>query len=577
MVLAGQNEPSQPVRIAKDPAAHQPALLRAFANPIEALNEAAIIVTTDTRGTIIEVNQKFCDLSEYCREELIGQNHRLLKSGVHDAEFFRHMYRTISSGKTWHNTLCNKAKSGRLYWVDTTIVANRDENGRIIGYTAVRFDVTPLKEARQDLANQVLFDRLTGALNRSQFLHRLIALKDKPFHLALLNLDQFKEVNDFGGHTAGDQLLVDVTDIIAAQLDGEECVGRLGGDEFGIIFQDDGEKQPVNERLRSICQQIHELDQTAFTLPHRTASIGVVRYPYDTDEPSQLMQLATLAIADAKKAGGDRISYYEPFMLDEEQRMLELRTQFFAALDSDRIKLYFQPIQPLTSGAPISFEALIRWRRRDGNLWSPGEFSSLFNDDAVMREIGAFVVTTVIKQIERWTASGMDFHYIAVNASGPDLRSDSYLQIIRSAISEGRIQPQQLCVEITEDMLLDRQARQVREAIDQLHEMGVPIAFDDFGTGFASLTHLRELPIDLVKIDRSFVQSLHQNNKDRVIVESIICLAHRLGLAVVAEGVELPSQRQLLSEMGCGHIQGYWVSKPLPSKEAENFLRHSSG
>jgi diguanylate cyclase (GGDEF)-like protein len=488
----------------------------------------------------------------------------------------RQLYRTISAGKTWRNTLCNKAKSGRLYWVDTTIVPNRGPNGQIIGYTTVRFDVTPLKEARQDLANHAKFDRLTCALNRPQFLRQLNTLKNKPFHLAVLDLDQFKEVNDVGGHASGDRLLIEVAQIIDDHLGEDEYMGRIGADEFAIIFQNDGAAEPMSERLRSICQKIHAIDQSGLALPFRTASVGIARYPFDTDTPAQLIQLATLAVAAAKKAGGDTISYYEPHMVDEEKRLLEMRAQFFTALDEGRIALHFQSISPLNSGTPISFEALLRWRREDGSLWSPGDFSMIFHDDAVMREIGMFVVNTAIKQIECWTANGLPFHHIAINASGPDLRSESFLQVIRDAIADGRIKPHQLCVEITEYMLLDRQARQVREAIDQLHEMGVQIAFDDFGTGFASLTHLRELPIDLVKIDRSFVQSLHLNSKDRVIVESIIGLAHRLGLNVVAEGVELPIHRQLLGGMGCDHIQGYWVSKPLPSKEATDFIRATS-
>lgn len=551
-------------------------LLSAFSNPTEALNEAAIIATTDARGTILAVNQKFCDLSEYSREELIGQNHRLLKSGIHDADFFRHLYRTISSGETWHNTVCNKAKSGRLYWVDTTIVPNWDGDGKIIGYTSVRFDVTPLKAARRDLENHAQFDRLTCALNRTHFLHQLNARHQQPFTLAMMDLDNFKEVNEAGGPSAGDQLLIDAANIIANYLEENEFFGRLGGNEFAIILKRNGDADRFESCLRAIAQDIYNLDQRGLNLPRRTASFGLARYPQDGTMASQLIQYADLAVAAAKKAGGNIWRSFEAEMVEEEWRFNQLRAEFFAALAAGEITLFYQPIQPLAPHHPISFEALIRWRREDGKLWSPADFAELFRDDAVLREMGVFVVRTAIDQIKSWSASGLIFHHLAINAAGPDLRSETFIQIIRDAISEKRIQPNQLCVEITEDMLLDQQADQVRQAIDQLHKLGIAIAFDDFGTGFASLTHLRELPINFVKIDRSFIQSLHQNSKDRVIVESIIGLAHRLELGVVAEGVELQIQRQMLGGMGCDYVQGYWISEPLDSAQATEFIRRVS-
>lgn len=555
------------------------ALHAAFANPREALNEAAILAITDARGTIVAANQKFCDLSGYSQDELIGQNHRLLKSGVHDRAFFQDLYSTISSGHTWRGTLCNRAKAGHLYWVDTTIVPSKNSDGEILGYTAIRFDVTPLQHARQSLWNQAHFDALTGAANRFHFLNRLndrIQAEDEaPFFVAMLDLDHFKEVNDAGGHSSGDILLNTVAKITAEHLEEGELLGRLGGDEFALLLNADGGTAALDARLRIILQDIHafRLDDTA--APRSTASVGVAVYPRDGDNSDELMRRADLALYAAKREGGDD---WRPFQLAYEAcaaYRLDLRTRFFQALANGQIQIYFQPIISLCKASPPSFEALVRWIDDDGTVLRPASFFEILAEEPTAREVGNLALHTVIAQIEEWDREGLNFTTITVNATGPDMRSDAFIGAITDAIEQGRVKPMQLGIEITEGMLLDRQAKRVRESIALLYKLGVRIAFDDFGTGFASLTHLRELPINVVKIDRSFVQSICCNDKDRVIVESLISLSHRLGLHVVAEGVETADQMRLLTEMGCDRIQGFYISDALSANLAKSFLKYS--
>lgn len=561
------------------PLIHTQALLRdAFANPREALNEAAIVATTDARGTIVAANQKFCDLSGYTQDELIGQNHRLLKSGVHDRAFFQDLYRTISSGKTWRGTVCNRAKAGHLYWVDTTIVSNRGADGRILGYTAIRFDVTPLKHARQSLWDQAHFDALTGVANRLHFLNlldkRTLTAKGEPFCVAMLDLDHFKEVNDAGGHDAGDILLTTVAKITASHLQDGEVLGRLGGDEFALVLNTSQDPAHLDARLRAILQDIHAFRLDNSATPRSSASIGVAAFPQDGETGHELMRRSDLALYAAKRCGGDDWRRFKPDYEANAARLLDLRTRFYKALANGQIQIYFQPIVAL-NGAPPSFEALVRWIDDDGTILRPASFVEILEEEPSAREIGNLALHTVIAQIEQWDRDGLAFTTVTVNATGPDLRSDAFMKTITEAIAQGRIKPSQLGIEITEGMLLDRQARRVRQSIDLLYKLGVCIAFDDFGTGFASLTHLRELPIHVVKIDRSFVQSICTNPKDSVIVESLISLSHRLGLSVVAEGVESEDQLELLTHMGCDRIQGFLIAEALHPNLAKNFLNTS--
>ncbi|MCC2602473.1 putative bifunctional diguanylate cyclase/phosphodiesterase [Sphingopyxis yananensis] len=560
------------------PVSPQEALQAAFANPREALNQAAIVAITDARGNIVAVNQKFCDLSGYTQDELIGRNHRLLKSGVHDRAFFQNLYRSISRGKTWHGTLCNRAKGGHLYWVDTTIVPNRSADGKILGYTAIRFDVTPLTHARQELWNQAHFDVLTGAANRRHFLSQLeertAQAKQAPFHVAMLDLDHFKEVNDAGGHNIGDQLLRNVADIIGTHLHDDELLGRLGGDEFAMILRASDAPATLDQRLRAMLQDIYAHRLTDSAVPRSTASIGLSRFPNDGDNSHELMRRADLALYAAKREGGDDWRAFQITYEAEAERRLDLRTRFFQAFANKQIHIYYQPIISLCASGPPAFEALVRWIDDDGTILTPGSFSEILQEEATAREIGNLALNTAINQIQQWNAAGMAFSTISVNATGPDLRSDMFVGRIVDAILSGQIRPNQLAIEITEGMLLDRQARRVRSSIDKLHQLGIRIAFDDFGTGFASLTHLRELPIHVVKIDRSFVQAICNSSKDRVIVDSLITLSHRLGLQVVAEGVETEDQMRMLARMGCDRIQGFLIAEALNATVAQAFLEN---
>ncbi|MDV3456834.1 EAL domain-containing protein [Sphingomonas sp. HF-S4] len=538
----------------------------------EALDHAAIVAVTDAHGTITSVNQKFCDLSGFSEAELIGANHRIVRSGFHDRSFFVDLYRTISRGRVWHGTLCNRSKNGALYWVDTTIVPHRDTQGRIASYTAIRFDVTPLKEAEQRLWNLANVDPLTGLPNRRRVLELMSHAIEagEPLAIAILDLDHFKEVNDTAGHDAGDALLVHVATQLGDALAEGDAIGRLGGDEFALIVQTSGIS--VGSRMAEI---LETLDPSREIVPGfaASASMGFACFPEDGSSAAELLKCADMALYAAKRKGRNRTQRFELAYRTEADRIAGLRSRVRHALAAGEMTLLYQPIISTEAPGEMNFEALLRWDDPKSGRASPAAFLEALEDEHTASEIGRFVVNRALGQIESWTAAGIDFGSIAINATLADFRATGFIESILAAVNSRRIAPERLCVEITEGMLLDRNGGIVKRAVDRLHDAGIRIAFDDFGTGFASLTHLRSLPIDHVKIDRSFIDAVCRDSKDRVIVESVIRLAHRLGLGVVAEGVETKEQLEALRDFGCDRIQGFLIAPALEADEAVSFGR----
>lgn len=532
----------------------------------DALDAAAIVAVTDRSGNIISANSKFCELSGYSEAELIGANHRIIHSGVHDRAFFANLYKTITRGDIWHDVICNRAKTGKLYWVDTTIVPHPDKSG----YTAIRFDVTPQKEAEQRYWRLANIDPLTQLANRRRFLELLsdATQAGRSFTAAILDLDHFKDVNDTWGHDAGDRVLTKVADLLRNQLGNHiDSVARLGGDEFAMILHDE-DGSTAREKISAIIAAIQHDHQAEADHLAMQASIGAAVFPTDGTTAHDLMKCADIALYAAKRSGRGCARMFYPKLQEMIDQRARLRGAIRHAIDNQELFLLYQPIVDLAAGRHLAFEALLRWRRDDGSVQTPATFGEVFDDERVASEIGEFVLNGVLEQIDRWNRTGVPFRSIAINATLGDFRSPAFVDRIIDEIDSGHIQGAQLCVEITEGMLLDKGAKAVRDAIQRLSAVGVDIAFDDFGTGFASLTHLRQLPINHVKIDRSFINAICVNHKDRVIVESVIELAHRLGLKVVAEGVEMCTQAQVLRHLNCDSIQGFLVAPALTEQAA---------
>jgi len=542
-----------------------------------ALDNAAIVAITDTKGTITYVNDKFCQISGYSRDELIGSNHRMLRSGKHDTDFFRSMYRQIGRGEVWHGEICNRSKNGDLYWVDTTIVPHSDQSGKVDSYTAIRFDITRQKKVEAEILEQATLDALTGLANRRGFKRyladALVKSRDQNsgLSLALLDLDTFKDVNDSFGHDAGDSLLRRVAEILKPLTSESIFISRLGGDEFGIVFTDH-DHEMIEKYLHDIRDQFHKIQTDRTRSRQCCASIGLAHFPEDAHDKDSLFKAADLALYAAKAAGRDRVEVFHQSMRTALDDRLALLRDVASGLANNQFELYYQPIVPNDPNRNISFEALLRWNHPSGDVWAPGRFKTALDDPQTAGLIGQFVLRRVFGDSEKFIAEGIDYNVVAFNLTDADLRSRTFIDSFKELTVETGIPPERFSVEITEGIFLGHERDYVLSGLQRLHDLGVRVAFDDFGTGFASLTHLRQIPISHVKIDRSFVINVETSVADQAIIEGVIHISHKMGQFVVVEGVETKGQLDMLHKMGCDAVQGYYFAKPQPVGELKDVV-----
>lgn len=538
-----------------------------------ALDSAAIVAITDIKGTITFVNHKFCEISGYTQEELIGANHRILNSGIHRTEFFRQMYRQIAHGLNWHGEICNRRKDGTLYWVDTTIVPHITETGKVDSYTSIRFDVTQRKLIEEDLraANKQLdtlanIDPLTGIANRRRFGEVVTDLlaegagQEAPFYLALMDIDAFKEINDAFGHDVGDLIMQTMSSRLMVQKGENGSLSRLGGDEFGFVVTGMDDNQAVHF-FNEILEVIRGPIRFGGTLRRCSASIGIARYPDHGDTLSALFKAADMALYHAKYLGRDRIEFFEAKLKVALDQKAELLGEIEVALRRNELALFYQPVVPLDLTQPPSLEALMRWRHPSRGLLTPEMFQAALEDKSTAAALGRFMLEQVFQDAVKLRNFGIRPGHIAINLTNADFRSDQFLDRFFELSRETGIPPEWFCVEVTEGMFLERSHERLHKGLHCLHDAGVMIAIDDFGTGYASLTHLQKLPLDRIKIDKSFVANIVSAPDDLAIVQGIIEIGHKLGKTIVAEGVETRAQAELLASMKCDFLQGWYFGK----------------
>jgi diguanylate cyclase (GGDEF)-like protein len=451
------------------------------------------------------------------------------------------------------------------------------ENGRIVEVSAIARDITDRKRMEETLRHQALHDALTGLPNRTLLRDRvhqatLAARRDRrPLALLVMDLDQFKEVNDTLGHEAGDILLQQMSARLQNAIRASDTVARLGGDEFAVLL-------PIVHRAGATRVALKLLEAIEPPIPlaehgvEIRLSIGIALYPDHGEDAEALLRRADVAMYAAKHRGSG-FQVYEPNQDQYSPQRLALRAELRAAIERDELTLHYQPKVDLATARIAGVEALIRWQHPRHGLVPPGQFIPWAEEVGLIHPISHWVLQAAIKQAGAWHAAGLDLP-IAVNLSAADLHDDALSQTIGDLLESLNVPPADLVLEITESKIMTDPGRALG-TLARLHTMGVPIALDDFGTGYSSLGYLKRLPVTQVKIDKSFVIDMATDQNDAAIVLATISLSHALGLTVVAEGVEETATWEALASLGCDQVQGYYVARPMAAADFLEWLQAS--
>ena len=530
-----------------------------------ALDQTSIVAVTDRKGVITLVNDQFCDISKYSHAELVGQDHRILNSGFHPKSFFRDMWRVIGNGQTWHGEICNRAKDDSLYWVKTTIVPFVDEHGKPYQYISIRTDITAQKNIKK-IAHIAYHDDLTGLPNRRKLTKRIeneiikCTRMGTKFALFFFDVNRFKNINDSLGHKVGDLFLKEIAQRLNKIDIQMESFYRLNGDEFVYVLEDASLVEEMADHIMNVFKNSFMFYDYEF---YASISLGISIYPDHGQTLSKLLKTADFAMYAAKNNKGNSYHIFDENMRGMNDHRLLLETKLHKALRKDTFELHYQPKMNIQHDRIEGAEALIRWYDEEqGQYTSPDEFIPFAEQCGLISSIGRWVLRNVSLQIKQWSDTYDIDYRIAVNISPIHMAEQDFVEQVSSIITETGVNPQRLEIEITEMSMLDYNEELILK-IKEIKEMGITFAIDDFGTGYSSLSYLREVPVDALKIDRTFIQNLTKDQSGIEMVSAIISLAHALNLHVVAEGVEQEQELQILKELNCEYVQGYYYSKPL--------------
>jgi diguanylate cyclase (GGDEF)-like protein/PAS domain S-box-containing protein len=544
-------------------------------------NEA--IVITDAAGTILRVNQAFCAITGYAPDEVIGKNPRLLQSQRHDPEFYRQLWKSVLETGYWKGELWNRRKDGETYPELLSITAVKDKQGAVTHYVGAFSDITQTKKTEAEIRHLAFYDPLTRLPNRRLLLDRLgqaipaAHRNGNQGALLFIDLDNFKTLNDTLGHSVGDRLLERVAERLAESVRAEDTVARLGGDEFVVLLPNIGKaKDAAAENAKLVAEKIRALLNRTFDLGeflhYVTPSVGVTLFGEAPVSSDEVLKQADMAMYRAKGAGRNTVRFFESGMEEALTQRLQLETDLRQALLNRELRVFFQP-QFDRDRRLIGAEALVRWNRAGHGPVAPAEFIPLAEENGLIIPIGGWVLQCVGTWVREWEARyAMQGLRFAVNVSSRQFRQAGFVDQMRQLLEEAGANPERITLEITESAVLDNLA-DAHAKMEALKTLGVIFSLDDFGTGYSSLSYLKSLPIAELKIDKSFVQDILNNEHSAVIVRTIIAMSQQLKLETVAEGVEEEAQAELLARCGCRAFQGYWFGRPMPPEEFERWLR----
>ena len=544
------------------------------------------ILITDQNNRIVAVNPAFSDLTGYTLAEVAGCDPGMLAAGNASREFYAAMWHALNSEGQWSGEIWDKRKDGTAYPKWLTISTVTDENHRVAYYVASFTDISASKEAADRLAHLAYHDALTGLPNRLAFEHqldhalRVAARENRQLAVMLIDLDNFKNINDTLGHHVGDVLLQAVSQRLRDCVRGSDLVARLGGDEFVVVLPEIESALTaarVAGKIQNALAGSHQLSGHAL---YATPSIGISLYPIDGADTGTLLRNADTAMYHAKNAGRNNHQFYAQRMNATAGERLQLENALRQAIASiapghSEFSLQFQPQIAVRSGRVCGMEALLRWHSPEFGPVSPLRFIGIAEETGLIQPLGDWVIWETCRLIREMKNQGIDGLRVAINLSAQQLRHENLLLLVRGALACYDLTPNDIEMEITESTAMQN-PEVTLSILDQLADMGILLAIDDFGTGYSSLAYLKHMPIRRLKLDRSFVKDIETDANDAAICAATIALGHSLGIELVAEGVETDTQREFLSRLGCDYLQGYLYSRPVGLAEIIAFVREGN-
>lgn len=671
----------------------------------QALDESTIVVITNNQGVITYVNKKFEKISQYKKNELIGNTHRILNSGVHSPQFFKEMWNTILQGQIWQGEICNKAKDGSLYWVNTTIIPFLDDYQKPYQFIAIRHDITKQKKAeyelklslennflqtirqlqnlifkvnrneqgefsftlfegklaqkyalstnltknqtlekifparackkiRKELTNAfqqetslfevrlddkqyfycslspivkngevievvgsavdisehkaaekrihhlVYKDEVTGLPNQRSFSKdiekRIIKSieKNQQFGVFIININRFRHFNEMYGYITSNFLLKSIGNRLEKYATSGTKIYRFNDAVFIILTKRTNEISTILETANQILSVFEEPFLINYQENLVSANMGISTFPKDGQNEVELLKNADIAVHIAKTQNHSSIAPYNVHFSTQLQERIQLEKNIYKALKSKQFMMYYQPKVDVKTNTITSCEALIRWPQKDGSFISPGEFIPIAEETGLIIPLSEWIIEEVASQYATFLQEGIKNIKISINLSAKHFQKRTITKDIENILKKYNMPPESLQVEITEHMLMENE-QEATKRLYELKEMGILIAIDDFGTGYSSLNYLRTLPVDILKIDQSFVNELPSNPKNKNIIRAIIQLSQALNLSVVAEGVETDEQKNFLLNEGCHIMQGYHFHRPIPGKALKQIMKNS--
>lgn len=532
------------------------------------------VLITDSLGTILSVNPAFTRITGYSADEVIGQTPKLLRSDRHGPEFYQEMWRSISEQGHWSGEVWNRRRNGEAYLERLNIYSVGRDDGRPHRYISIFCDITEVRQQDERIREIVSQDPLTGLPNRSVFDDRLrhgISLAQRSgdrLGLLIIDLDRFKAINDSLGHPLGDALLEKIAGRMKAVVRRSDTLARLGGDEFGMIVEGVEKPEDCASLAQTLLATIADELQIGVQALQITASIGITLYPDDGNDPVVLIRNADAAMYAAKAAGRGTYRFFQATMTDRALQRLTLEMELRHAIKLGQLRLHYQPKVRSQGGRLCGLEALLRWQHPRLGAVPPAEFIPVAEEAGLIGELGEWVLHEACRQAAGWRDKGLEVPRIAINLSARQLKAGGLPAHIRAVAESYGLSCELLELELTESQVMEDPEEAIATFRD-LKSIGVRIAIDDFGTGYSSLAYLRRLPIDVLKIDRSFVMEADRDPEARQLVTMIVALGRSLNLELVAEGVENGAQAALLGDSGCDVFQGYFFSRPLSALEAE--------